>query len=492
MSKARRRTVKGLVILASVLAFLSVFAIWIERQALNTDDWTSTSGRLIQNSTIRTALSNYLVDQLYENVDVEKELKDILPGDTKELAGPAAGGLRQVAGTGAEKVLETGTAQSLWEDANRTAHEQLIAVLENKKEAVETANGEVTLNLGSLLTNLAKQVGIGQSLAEKLPPDAGQIEILKSDELKTAQNIALAIKGSALILSLLTFLVFALAMYLTRGGRWVTVLFSGIGLIAAGLAVIVARHIAGGIVIDQLVKTQSVKPAAEEAWGISTSLMVSIATTVILVGVLFVAAGWLSSPNKAAKAVRHSIAPVLRDYIPWVYSGVAIVFGFYLLTSSNIGLRTFLTTLVVGGMAAFGVHELRRQTQEEFPDASFAGTFGPTRDKVVSAYRGSGIGEKVGEQASKLRLPEMRMPERRGEEDAPRGGGEAPGGEAPAGGPAPGEPPTREAPTREAPTAPLDAEDARLARLERLGQLHEKGVLTDAEFAAEKARLLGG
>src|SRR4051794_31051554 len=181
MSRGRRRTVKALVVLGSVLAFLSVFAIWTERQALNTDDWVSTSGRLLHNPKIRSAVGNYLVDQLYENVDVEKELKEILPGDTKDLAGPAAGGLRQVAGTGAEKVLESATAQQLWEQANRSAHEQLLAVLENKKEAVETANGEVTLNLGSLLTNLAKQVGIGQSLAEQLPPDAGQITILRSD-----------------------------------------------------------------------------------------------------------------------------------------------------------------------------------------------------------------------------------------------------------------------------------------------------------------------
>ena len=136
MSRARRRTVKALVVLGSLLAFLSVFAIWIERQALNTDDWVDTSGRLIQNETIRAALSDYLVDQLYANVDVEKELEDILPGETKELAGPVSGGLRQVAGDGAEQVLETSTAQELWKDANRTAHEQLLAVLEDKKEAV--------------------------------------------------------------------------------------------------------------------------------------------------------------------------------------------------------------------------------------------------------------------------------------------------------------------------------------------------------------------
>jgi hypothetical protein len=482
MSKTRRRIVKGLIVLASVLAFLSVFAIWIERQALNTNDWVSTSGKLIQNGTIRTALSDYLVDQLYENVNVEKELQEILPGDTKELAGPAAGGLRQVAGTGAEKVLETGTAQSLWEDANRTAHEQLLAVLENKKEAVETANGEVTLNLGSLVTNLAGQVGIGQSLAEKLPPDAGQITILKSNELKTAQNIAVAIKGSALILSILTFLVFALAMYLTRGGRWVTVLFSGVGLIVAGFAVIVARHIAGGIVVDQLVKVQSVKPAGEAAWGIGTSLMVSIATTVIVVGVLFAAAGWLASPTAAAREVRRLLAPTLRDWMPWVYTAIGIVFALYLLTAPGIGLRSFLTTLVVAAMAAFGAHELRRQSEEEFPDASYGTMFGPTRDRVVTAVRGANIPERTREQAAKLRLPEVRMPERR--EDGEDGDEAA-------------EEPTREVrpvapdpPAAEAPTAALDGEDARLARLERLGALHEKGILTDAEFAAEKARIL--
>jgi hypothetical protein len=463
MSRARRRTVKGLVILGSVLAFLSVFAIWTERQALNTDDWVHTSGRLIKNPTIRAAVSDYLVDQLYENVDVEAELKEILPGDTKDLAGPAAGGLRQVAGNGAEKVLETSTAQALWEDANRSAHEQLVSVLEDKGEAVSTSEGNVSLNLGSLLTNLASQVGIGQNLAEKLPPDAGQIQILHSDELKTAQNIAIAIKGLAIVLSLLTFVAFAAAIYLTREGRWVTVLYSGIGLIAAGFAVIVFREIAGGIVVDQLVQTESAKPAGEAAWSIATSLMTSIASTVIVVGVLFAIAGWLASPTGSAQATRRVLAPVLRHHISYVYTGLAIVVCLYFLSGPTQGLRSFLTTLIVAGMAAFGIHELRKQTAEEFPDADYSDVFGNTRDKVVSAVKDANIGGRVGEQASKLRMPERR-------------------------------PGVAEAPTSEAPTAvaPLNDEDARLQRLERLASLRDKGILSDEEFAAEKARLLSG
>jgi Short C-terminal domain len=452
MSRGRRRTVKALVALGSVLAFLSVFAIWVERQALNTSDWVDTSGKLLQNPTIRTAVANYLVDQLYANVDVEQELKTILPGDTKQLAGPVSGGLRQVGGDGADRLLQTSTAQSLWQDSNRAAHEQLVAVLENKGEAVSTNGGNVTLNLGSLVTNLADQVGIGAKLADKLPPDAGQIQVLRSDQLKTAQNIAVAVKGLALILSILTFAAFGIAIYLSRDQRWVTVLFCGIGLIAAGFAVIVARHVAGGIVVGQLVTNDSVRPAADATWSIATSLMTSIATTVIVIGVLFSAAGWLGSPTGSARASRRTMAPVLRDHAAYVYTGLAIVVCLYFLSAPTQGLRSFLTTLVIAGMAAFGIHELRKQTATEYPDAQFSEVFGRTKDRMVDAVKGANIGER----ASKLRLPEHRS------------GGEAP-----------------------TTTLPTGEEDARLARLERLATLHEKGILTDEEFAAEKSRVLG-
>jgi hypothetical protein len=440
-----------LVVLGSVLAFLSVFAIWTERQALNTNDWVDTSGRLIQNDKVRAAVGEYLVDQLYANVNVEQELEDILPGETKQLAGPVSGGLRQVAGGGAEQVLKSSTAEGLWKDANRATHEQLLAVLENKKEAVSTAEGNVTLNLGSLVTNLADQVGIGSQLAEKLPPDAGQVTILRSDQLKTAQDVAVGIKGLALVLSLLTLLTLGLAVYLSRDGRWVTVLFCGIGLVAAGFAVIVFREVVGGIVVDQLVTDESVKPAAEAAWSIGTSLMISIATTVIVFGVLLGVAGWLGSPTGSARSSRHFMAPVLRDHVAYAYTGLAIVVCIYFVSASVHNLRSFLTTLVIAGFAAFGIHELRRQSEEEFPNAQFGDFFGGAKERVTDAVKSANLGER----ASKLRLPEMRKPA--GTDRAADSG-----------------------------------EEGRLGQLERLAELREKGILTDEEFAAEKARVLGG
>jgi type II secretory pathway pseudopilin PulG len=41
------------------------------------------------------------------------------------------------------------------------------------------------------------------------------------------------------------------------------------------------------------------------------------------------------------------------------------------------------------------------------------------------------------------------------------------------------------------PPAPADDGDDMIAQLEKLGALHDKGILTDEEFAAQKAKLLG-
>ncbi|MFI2489032.1 SHOCT domain-containing protein [Promicromonospora kroppenstedtii] len=57
--------------------------------------------------------------------------------------------------------------------------------------------------------------------------------------------------------------------------------------------------------------------------------------------------------------------------------------------------------------------------------------------------------------------------------------------------------PPQYAPAQQAPAAPAaappsdGANDALLTQLAQLGELHGKGVLTDEEFAAAKAKLLG-
>jgi Short C-terminal domain len=48
------------------------------------------------------------------------------------------------------------------------------------------------------------------------------------------------------------------------------------------------------------------------------------------------------------------------------------------------------------------------------------------------------------------------------------------------------------APAPAAPAAPVEPDDDMFAQLEKLGDLRDKGILTDEEFAAQKAKLLAG
>src|SRR5262249_34053247 len=157
----------------TLVAFLATFSVWVNRQALNTDNWVNTSTRLLENKQIQEQLATFMVSQLYANVDVEEELAKALPPQAKALAGPAAGGLRQLAQRVSERALAAPRFQALWAEANRGAHEALLRILDGGGSFASTGNGEVTLHLGTLISEVGRQVGLPEALVEKVPPEAG-------------------------------------------------------------------------------------------------------------------------------------------------------------------------------------------------------------------------------------------------------------------------------------------------------------------------------
>src|SRR5262245_27396149 len=185
--RGHRAIVATMLVVGTLVAFISVFSIWINRQAFNTDYWVSTSGKLLENSAIQEQLSNYLADQVFANVDVQSELQKALPPRLAPLAGPAAGGLQQLEPQVVQRAIQTSQFQSLWASANRLAHEKLLQLVDGGTNSVSTSGGVVTLDLGALVSNIASKIGVGGALVSKLPPDAGQITIIKSNQLSSIQ-----------------------------------------------------------------------------------------------------------------------------------------------------------------------------------------------------------------------------------------------------------------------------------------------------------------
>ena len=113
MTRGRRIWVRVILVLATILAVLAIFAIWANRQLMNPDNWAKTSTALLQKQTVRSAVAGYLVDQLYANVTSEGELKSgSLPAAAARRPDP--GGLHNLAEQGAERALGIPRVQDAW------------------------------------------------------------------------------------------------------------------------------------------------------------------------------------------------------------------------------------------------------------------------------------------------------------------------------------------------------------------------------------------
>src|SRR5664280_122954 len=149
-ARRHRGLVAGLCVLASIIGFVACFAVWVNRQALNADNWTNTSGEVLEDHRVQEALSAYLVAQLFTSVNVANELKSALPSQAQGLAGPAAAGLRALADRAVPRLLESSQIHEVWRKANRAALEQLLRIINGGGKTVSTSNGEVSLNLHAL------------------------------------------------------------------------------------------------------------------------------------------------------------------------------------------------------------------------------------------------------------------------------------------------------------------------------------------------------
>jgi len=362
--KGHPRWAVALIVLGAILTFAAIFSIWVNRQALNTDNWVDTSTRLIQDEEVRDQLADYLANQLFANVDVADELQEALPPKLAPLATAAAGGLEQVAPQAAERLFATPKFQQLWEAANRKAHEALLQVLNDEGEVVSTGNGEVKLQLGPVLTELGEGSGVGATLVSKLPSDAGEITILKSDELSLAQEVANLLRKLPVVLTLVALLCFALAVYLSPRRRE-TLRSVGFAFIVAGILSLGLRGFAGTYVVGGLSKTTAVEPAVEGVWSISTSMLATIATSAIVFGLLVALAAVLAGPTKPATTIRAWIAPFAQRN-PAGFWGAALLIFLALIAWAPVGaFHKPLGVLVFALLFATGTELYRRQLLAE-------------------------------------------------------------------------------------------------------------------------------
>jgi hypothetical protein len=283
---------------------------------------------------------------------------------------------------------------------------------------------------------------VGGGLAAKVPPNAAQITVLKSNQLSTAQDVINVLRPLAILLVLLMLAFYGGAIALARGRRRETLRATGFGLIVAGALALIARSVGGGAVVNALATTESVRPAVESVWRIGTSLLNEAAVATLGYGVVIVLGAWLAGPTRAAMAIRRALAPYLREP-SYAWGGAAVIALLVLVWGPTTATRKVVPALLLLALFAIGVEALRRQTAREYP--------GLTHGGFADAMRRNW--EKVRAAPASMRG--------NGHHAAANGGA----------------------------AAIAQAADP-VTRLERLADLRDRGVLSPAEFEVQKKEIL--
>jgi hypothetical protein len=367
-TRGRRILVWGLVALAMILVIVCSLTIWVQRQALNTDNWVDLSTELLENDEVRGAVAIRLVDALYEQDDVQERLESRLPPPLDNVAGPVAGLLREAAVNAAETLLERPRVQELWADANRLAHERLVAILrEDSDRLIQSSQGQVVLDLNPLVVRLNEQLGLNVAL----PEGAGRYVIAESDQLAAAQTAVAVIDPLSVFMIIAVVVLLAVAVYLAAGFRREALRGIALSVVVIGVLLLAVRRLVGNALIEDLTSDGN-RDVGWTVWVLGTNLLRDIAVAILVYGLVLLLGVWLAGPTRWATWLRRKAAPALRDRPLLVYGGVALVFLLVLLWSPLDTDRGIWGTLLLAVLVGLGVWALGRQTQKEFPPASGA------------------------------------------------------------------------------------------------------------------------
>jgi putative oligomerization/nucleic acid binding protein len=368
LSKRRRIAIWALIVLASLIALISVLAVWTDRQMLDNGAWNDATKEAIADPAVQDALSVYLVNQLYDNVDVSGQLEQKLPPNVKPLAGPISAALRQPTANGIEFLLGRPRVQQLFVNASAVAHQKLVNVLENKTGfGISTGSGAVTLDLHELIVELGQELGISSAALDKVPADAGVITLLDSDQLSTAQTAVHAVQLASAWLAVLVFVLFGLAIYLARGSRRARLRDVGWAFVLVGLLVLIIRRLGGNWIIGSLVDPEFER-SGHRLWLIWTEILGHTGRALVFYGLVVVIGAVLAGPTRPAVATRRSLAPAFRERPAIVWGAVAGAYLLLVLWAPTYALTRPLWILIFGILIAVGVELLSRQSQREFPD----------------------------------------------------------------------------------------------------------------------------
>jgi hypothetical protein len=306
-----------LVVVIAVLAPLGVVARWADNEVSDTDRYVESVAPLAENSAVQAAITDRITEEITSRLQLEAITQDAVDAlasrglppraatSLAALSGPLSGAIEGFIHDRVADLVASDQFQTAWEDANREAHTQMVAVLTGKgSDVVQVSNNAVSVNLATVIEAVKQRlVDRGFTLVERLPAIQAEFTIFQSDDITKAQTAFRLLNALNTLIPILILVLLAVAIAVARRRR-ATLIAAMLAVAASMLLLGVALNAFRLIYLDALPSDVSVDAAAAMydtlVWFIRLNLR---AILVLTLAVALVA--WMSGPSPAAVAVRR-------------------------------------------------------------------------------------------------------------------------------------------------------------------------------------------
>ncbi len=388
-----------LVVLACLLAVLSVVVVWTRDELLDTDTFVATVTPLAQNPAIQSAVAAKISNELVSQTNLQERVKGALPPKAGFLAEPLAAQVKSVTNQLTLKLVQGPAFQKLWAASIRRSHEQLDVLLTGQKEgSITSSNGEVTVDLAQVQARIKKQLDArGITVFNKVPnARAPTLVLFRSTQLLKIQKLVKFLDKLAVFLPILTLLCFAGAIVLSADRRkWVARSAGGLALTMAVL--LIAANVTRNQFLGSLLPSQPKDAAAAVIDTVSAKLLDGIRVILIVSAVVAVIAviagnsslrGWLGRrrrPGWMTAGPVHGFVSGHRKGIQWgVLTLGLLVLVVWDKPTALVAIIVMLVTLALVGLVGLFAGMGRGRDDRPDPDVGP----GPTPALSSSAAQG--------------------------------------------------------------------------------------------------------
>lgn len=310
-------------VLLALIAPLSIVATWAHDQVSDTDRYVATVAPLARDPQLQNAITTRITREITSRIDVSGLTASAVTALQQRGAPPAAAlGLRALSGPLADalegwiskqvhKIVSSDTFATAWDEANRQAHSQMVALLTGKGTVAQVQNGAVRIDLAAFIDTVKAQlVSAGFGLAANIPTVNAEFTVMQSADLEKAQKGFRALSALAHTLPVVGVLLLIAAIAVARNRRR-TVLAAAIVIAASMLLLGIALNGARSFYLDALSGQQISQSTAQLFYDTLVRFIRFNLRALLVLSLAVALVAWLSGPSPSASAVRRGSGRVL-------------------------------------------------------------------------------------------------------------------------------------------------------------------------------------